>query len=79
MDTSRTRLASEKALGHELKRPVGVKFALEERPQAEAAPRPPPAAPAVPASPAQKRSLAEDPVVRKTMETFGGEIFDIRE
>ncbi len=79
VDNSRTRLAIEKALGHELKRPVGVKFALEERPQAEAAPRPPPAAPAVPASPAQKRSLAEDPVVRKTMETFGGEIFDIRE
>ena len=80
VDTSRTRLAIEKALGHELKRPIGVKFAIEERPQAEAEPQPPPAAePKAKAAPATKRNLADDPIVKKTSELFGGEIFDIRE
>ncbi len=86
VDTSRTRLVIEKALGHELRRPVGVKFAIEERPQAEAEPQPPPAPgpqapPAAPAkaAPAKKRNLADDPIVKKTSELFGGEIFDIRE
>ena len=80
VDTSRTRLAIEKALGHELKRTIGVKFAIEERPQAEAEPQPPPAAePKAKAAPAKKRNLAEDPIVKKTSELFGGEIFDIRE
>ncbi len=81
VDTSRTRMVIEKAIGHELKRPIGVKFALEERPQAEAEPQPPPAAdqPEQPEKPAKKRDLAEDPIVKKTMEAFGGEIFDIRE
>ena len=80
VDTSRTRLAIEKALGHELKRPIGVKFAIEERPQAETEPQPPPAAePKAKAAPAKKRSLADDPIVKKTSELFGGEIFDVRE
>ena len=79
VDTSRTRLAIEKALGHELKRTIGVKFALEERPQAEAAPQPPPAAaPKAKAPPAKTSHLADDPIVQKTKELFGGEIFDIR-
>ena len=77
VDTSRTRLAIEKAIGHELKRAVGVKFALEERPQAEAEPQPPPAEPQ--AAPAKKRNLADDPIVKKTAELFGGDVFDIRE
>ena len=89
VDTARTRLAIEKAIGHELKRPVGVKFVLEDRPQAEAdaeartaaAPPAKPAAPEpkAPKSAAAKRNLAEDPIVKKTMEEFGGELFDIRE
>ena len=82
VDTSRTRLAIEKAIGHELKRPVGVKFVLEELPQADAAPQPVP--PAVAEAPppkkaAAKRSLADDPVVKKTLEAFGGEVYDVRE
>ena len=86
VDTSRTRLAIEKALGHELKRTVGVKFAIEERPQAEAEPQPPPPAPAPKAqeTPAKapagkKRNLADDPIVKKTAELFGGDVFDVRE
>lgn len=85
VDTSRTRLAIEKALGHELKRTVGVKFAIEERPQAEAEPQPPPLvepkakeAPAK-APAAKKRNLADDPIVKKTAELFGGDVFDVRE
>ena len=83
VDTSRTRLAIEKALGHELKRTVGVKFAIEERPQAEAEPQPPPAAPPAKetpakAAPAPKRNLADDPIVKKTAELFGGDVFDVR-
>ena len=88
VDTSRTRLAIEKALGHELKRTVGVKFAIEERPQAEAEPQPPPA-PVAPKAQAQeppakaaqgkKRNLADDPIVKKTAELFGGDVFDVRE
>ena len=82
VDTSRTRMVIEKAIGHELKRTIGVKFALEERPQAEAEPQAPPAA-AEPKgtkdAPARKRNLAEDPIVKKTSELFGGEVFDIRE
>jgi DNA polymerase-3 subunit gamma/tau len=87
VDTSRTRLAIEKALGHELKRTVGVKFAIEERPQAESEPQPPP--PPAPAPKAQeapakapaakKRNLADDPIVKKTAELFGGDVFDVRE
>ena len=82
VDTSRTRLAIEKAIGHELKRAVGVKFVLEELPQADAAPQPAP--PAVAEAPppkkaAAKRSLADDPVVKKTLEAFGGEVYDVRE
>ena len=59
-----------------------MKFALEERPQAEAEPQARPAA-AEPNgtkdAPARKRNLAEDPIVKKTSELFGGEVFDIRE
>ena len=80
VDTSRTRLAIERALGHELKRTVGVKFAIEERPQAETEPQPPPApAPEPRAAPAKKRNLADDPIVKKTAELFGGDVFDVRE
>ena len=85
VDTSRTRLVIEKALGRELKRAVGVKFAIEERPQAEAEPQPPspepkPQAPEAPANaPAKKRNLADDPIVKKTAELFGGDVFDVRE
>ncbi len=84
VDTSRTRMVIEKAIGHELNRPIGVKFALEERPQAEAEPQPPPppagaAEPKAAPAPAKRRNLAEDPIVKKTSELFGGEIFDIRE
>ena len=84
VDTSRTRLVIEKAIGHELRRPVGVRFVLEDRPQAEAdaeaqaASRPAAAPPAAKAPPA-KRNLADDPVVKKTKEMFDGEVFDIRE
>ena len=89
VDTSRTRLAIEKAIGHELKRSIGVKFVLEDRPQAEAdaeakteaplAAKPVATEPKAPKGAAAKRNLAEDPIVKKTMETFGGELFDIRE
>ena len=89
VDTTRTRMAIEKAIGHELKRSIGVKFVLEDRPQAEVdaetrAEAPPPAKPAAagpkaPKNAAAKRNLAEDPIVKKTMEEFGGELFDIRE
>lgn len=81
VDTSRTRLALEKAIGRELQRPIGVKFVLEDRPQAEAAPQVAPPAPAAPApkKSAAKRNLAEDPVVKQTLEAFGGEVYDIRE
>jgi len=80
VDTSRTRLAIERALGHELKRTVGVKFAIEERPPAETEPQPPPApAPEPRAAPAKKRNLADDPIVKKTAELFGGDVFAVRE
>ena len=89
VDTSRTRMAIEKAVGHELRRTVGVKFVLEDRAQAETdaearAGSPPQAQPAPPQAKAPtgasaKRNLAEDPLVKKTMEEFGGELFDIRE
>ncbi len=93
VDTSRTRMAIEKAVGHELRRAIGVKFVLEDRAQAEveaevrAEAKPPPApaeasakAPAkAPKAAPAKRNLAEDPLVKKTMEEFGGELFDIRE
>ena len=88
VDTSRTRLAIEKALGHELKRTIGVKFAIEERPQAEAEPQPPPAPlapkpsaqePPAKAAQGKKRNLADDPIVKKTAELFGGDVFDVRE
>ncbi len=79
VDTSRTRLVIEKALGRELKRTVGVKFALEERPQAESEPQPPPTKSKAPAStPASKRNLADDPIVKKTADLFGGDVFDVR-
>jgi len=85
VDTSRTRRVIEQVLGHELKRPVGVKFVLEDRPQAESAPQTelPPMAPDArspadaPASP--RRDLAADPIVQKTVEIFGGSIYDVRE
>jgi hypothetical protein len=79
VDTSRTRMAIEKAIGHELRRTIGVKFVLEDRPQAEAGRRPPPkpaAKPAEATAPKRagaKRNLADDPVVKKTIEEFGGE------
>jgi len=86
VDSSRTRLVIEQALGHELRRPVGVKFVLEDRPQAEAAPHmpsaPEPVSEAKPAAgkkASKRKSLAEDPIVKKTMEAFEGEIYDIRE
>ncbi len=91
VDTPRTRMAIDKALSHELRRPVGVKFVLEERPLVEgkvkaskgdvkpsAAPIVPPPAKASVIAPV-KRNLAEDPLVKKTMEEFGGELFEIRE
>ncbi len=91
VDTPRTRMAIDKALSHELRRPVGVKFVLEDRPLVEgkaetssgaakaaaATVAAPPAKVSV-VSPA-KRNLADDPLVRKTMEEFGGELFEIRE
>ena len=81
VDTSRTRMAIEKAIGYELKRPVGVKFVLEDRPQAEAEPKAKSTATESKASKSgpAKRNLADDPIVQKTMEAFGGELFDIRE
>ena len=89
VDTARTRAAIEKAIGHELRRPVGVKFVLEDRPQAEVdaearaemPPQVPPvvAEPKAPKGTPAKRNLADDPIVKKTMEEFGGELFDIRE
>lgn len=89
VDTSRTRLVIEKAIGHELRRPVGVKFVLEDRPLAGAsgpaqteikpATKSTVAEPKPAKSPAAKRSLADDPIVKKTTELFDGEIFDIRE
>jgi hypothetical protein len=79
VDNSRTRMAIEKAIGRELRRDVGVKFVLEERPQAESEPQPPPKGGAPAPAPARRRALADDPIVRKTMEAFGGEITDIRE
>ena len=91
VDTPRTRMAIDKALSHELRRPVGVKFVLEDRPLVEGkveAPKnevKPSAAPIV-SPPAKasvitpvKRNLADDPIVKKTMEEFGGELFEIRE
>ena len=86
VDTPRTRMALEKAMGHELRRTVGVKFVLEDRPQVEAeAPRPAAPAPAPAAAPAAKKAaggrkhLASDPAVQKTIEEFGADIIDIRE
>ncbi|HQN79524.1 MAG TPA: DNA polymerase III subunit gamma/tau [Kiritimatiellia bacterium] len=87
VDTSRTRLAIEKAIGRELKRPVGVKFVLEDRPRAEtesparssAKAKACPDAPAPFARASTKKKLADDPLVRKTLEEFGGDLIDIRE
>ena len=72
VDNSRTRYAIEQAVGRELKRPVGVKFTLEER--APAAKRPAPTTP-----PAARRNLMDDPLVTKTVEMFAGKVYDIRE
>ena len=92
VDTPRTRMAIDKALSHELRRTVGVKFVLEDRPLVEAKAEVQPsgeAKPSVPkgvASPSKasvispvKRNLADDPLVQKTLEEFGGELFEIRE
>ena len=85
VDTPRTRMALEKAMGHELRRTVGVKFVLEDRPQVEAeAPRPAAVNPAAPAPEAKKaaggrKNLAADPAVQKTIEAFGADLIDIRE
>ena len=66
------RLTPLAAVGRELKRPVGVKFTLEER--APAAKRPAPTTP-----PAARRNLMDDPLVTKTVEMFAGKVYDIRE
>lgn len=86
VDTSRTRLVIEKVLGHELKRPIGVKFVLEDRPQAESDPhtqQPPPVPQETKRSNEtqgiSRRNFADDPIVQKTVETFGGAIYDVRE
>ncbi len=85
VDTSRTRLVIEKVLSHELRRPIGVTFVLEDRPQAEsdphtqAPPAPPAAKPPGETEGGSRRNLAEDPIVQKTIETFGGAIYDVRE
>ena len=83
VDNSRTRLALEKAIGHELRRAVGVKFALEERAQVEAdveqAAMASAAAPPAKKAAASRKNLADDPAVRKTMEEFGADVIDIRE
>lgn len=83
VDNSRTRLALEKAIGHELRRSIGVKFALEERAQVEAdveqAAQAPAAPPAAKKAAAPRKNLADDPAVRKTMEEFGADVIDVRE
>jgi DNA polymerase III subunit gamma/tau len=83
LETPRALRAVEQAVAHELRRAVGVKFVVEERPQVPVAdePSPPPAAAEPPPrkkSPAKKR-LADDPAVKKTIEEFDAEVIEIRE
>ena len=87
VQTPRALQAIEHAVGRELRRPVGVRFVLEDRPQVpvERTGKKPagergaegPATPKKPAVP--KKKLAEDPAVKKTIEEFGAEVIEIRE
>ena len=77
--TPRALLATEHAIGRVLRRPVGVKFVLEDRPQVpiEAEPAKPAKVPEAKSAP--HRNLADDPAVLKTMEEFDAEVIAIRE
>lgn len=86
VDTSRNRMAIDKAVSHELRRAVGVKFVMEDRPQVEQTteqnPLPKVAesrAPPQKTKPSAKQRLAKDPAVTRTMEAFGADLIDIRE
>lgn len=84
LQTPRALMAIEHAVGHELRRTVGVRYVLEDRPQvpvaAVVAPAPAEEAPASPKKKAApKKKLADDPAVKKTIEEFGAELLDIRE
>lgn len=79
VQTPRALQAIEQALRHELRRQVGVRFVVEDRPQLSVADPPP-----VPAAPPKKKSaprktLANDPAVMKTIEAFGAEVIEIRD
>ena len=43
------------------------------------APKPQAQEPPAKASQGKKRNLADDPIVKKTAELFGGDVFDVRE
>ena len=83
VQTPRAMQAIEQAVRHELRRPVGIRFVVEDRPQVPVGNGAP--APAVsPEPPPKKKSpvkkkLAEDPAVKKTMAEFDAEVIEIRE
>ncbi|NLG35822.1 MAG: DNA polymerase III subunit gamma/tau [Lentisphaerae bacterium] len=86
VQTPRALMALEHALGHELRRTVGVRFVLEDRPQVPVAGAVPPGPPKMESPPpapkkkaSSKRKLAEDPAVKKTLKEFDAELLDIRE
>ncbi len=83
VQTPRAQQAIEHALTHELRRTVGVRYVIEDRPKVPVASAPPAEAPAAPPPPAKKsppkNRLANDPAVKKTMEVFEAELLDIRE
>ena len=85
VQTPRAMQAIEQAVRQELRRPVGIRFVVEDRPQvpvgnggaapaAAVVPEPPPKK----KNPAKKK-LAEDPAVKKTMAEFDAEVIEIRE
>jgi DNA polymerase III subunit gamma/tau len=85
VETPRCIKALEHAIGHELRRTVGIRFVLEDRPKvafdglaqgAAAAPPPPPRV--------EGRGLpiarwSQDPLVKQTMKEFDADLFEVRE
>jgi len=85
VQTPRAMQAIEQAVRQELRRPVGIRFVVEDRPQVPVGNgAPAPAAAVSPEPPPKKKNpakkkLAEDPTVKKTIAEFDAEVIEIRE
>ncbi|MDR0993577.1 MAG: DNA polymerase III subunit gamma/tau [Verrucomicrobiota bacterium] len=84
VDTSRTRAALERAIGHELQQPMSIRFVLEDCPRVEVNsdcqchPVATPAPRAGESPSTMKKDLENDPIIQKTLAFFDAEIIDKR-